>query len=223
MPTVGCPANGISLAGVKMRTRAVCARLLRLQHEHGLGQVELARDRLHARAVQPVGVEHDGQRIAGEARVGEDVEDVELQLHRALLPAWSGAHIAGFPADFQAAGSGAQLKSRERRCSAQLNFVLPNISSLFTSFAGHRMAPLSPALAALIRACPKPLRPRTWCCSQVLRRRGADVALVESGRARWKARNPVGAAGTPRVSAALAFVNCQPTAAERSSSNKRLS
>ena len=36
----------------------------RRQDEHGLGQVEFARDRLHAVRVEPVGIEHDGERIA---------------------------------------------------------------------------------------------------------------------------------------------------------------
>ena len=53
--------------------------VLRLQHEHRLGQVELARDRLHARAVEPVGVEHHRQRVAAEALVGEHVEDVIVE------------------------------------------------------------------------------------------------------------------------------------------------
>ena len=56
--------------------------VLRLGDEHGLGQVELARDRLHARRVEAVGVEHNGQRVAAEPLVGEHVEDVIGQAHR---------------------------------------------------------------------------------------------------------------------------------------------
>jgi hypothetical protein len=54
---------------------------LRLQHEHRLGEIELARDRLHAARVEPVGLQHHGERIAAEALVGEHVEDVIIEPH----------------------------------------------------------------------------------------------------------------------------------------------
>ena len=57
-------------------------RIARLEHEHGLGQIELAGDRLHARVVEPVGVEHDGERIAAERRIGEHVEQAIGAGHR---------------------------------------------------------------------------------------------------------------------------------------------
>jgi hypothetical protein len=66
VPTVGWPAKGISYSGQKIR--------IRRQHENGFRQVELARDRLHPRGVETLGVEHDSQRIAFQRRAGEDVE-----------------------------------------------------------------------------------------------------------------------------------------------------
>ena len=67
VPTVGWPANGSSAAGVKMRKARAMRRIARRQHEHGLGMVELARDRLHRGGVEALRVEHDRERIAGEA------------------------------------------------------------------------------------------------------------------------------------------------------------
>jgi hypothetical protein len=52
--------------------------IVRLQHENRLGQVEFARDRLHASAIEPVAIEHDGQRIAGERVLGEDIERMKF-------------------------------------------------------------------------------------------------------------------------------------------------
>ena len=57
------------------------ARVVRRHHEHGLGQVELARDRLHARGLEALPVEDDGERIAGERVAGEDVEGGEASGH----------------------------------------------------------------------------------------------------------------------------------------------
>ena len=54
-------------------------RILRLQHEHRLRQVQLARDRLHLLGVERIGIADDGERIAAEAAVGEDVERVEAE------------------------------------------------------------------------------------------------------------------------------------------------
>jgi hypothetical protein len=59
-------------------------RVLGREHEHRLRMVELARDRLHRRRLQSIAVEHDGERIAGEAPVGEHVERHELPAHRFL-------------------------------------------------------------------------------------------------------------------------------------------
>ena len=49
-------------------------RIGRRQHEHGLGVIELARNGLHRGGVERVGVEHDRERIAGEAALREHVE-----------------------------------------------------------------------------------------------------------------------------------------------------
>ena len=66
VPTVGCPANGNSAIGVNIRTPCGVCAVLRFQDEHRLRQIELAGDHLHARAVQRVGIQHHGQRIAAE-------------------------------------------------------------------------------------------------------------------------------------------------------------
>ena len=57
----------------------------RVVHRRGFGkgQVELARDRLHAGAVEPIGVEHDGRRIALQRRFGEHVDDGVAELGHA--------------------------------------------------------------------------------------------------------------------------------------------
>lgn len=52
--------------------------------EDRLGQVELAREGLHLRRAQPVGLKDDGQRIARKGPVGEDIAGVEGQ-HGAAL------------------------------------------------------------------------------------------------------------------------------------------
>ena len=48
-------------------------------HEDGFRQVELARDGLHLGVGEAIGIQHDGQRIAGETAIGENVERVELE------------------------------------------------------------------------------------------------------------------------------------------------
>ena len=53
----------------------------RRQHEGRLGIVELGGDRLHLRRRQPAGIEHDGERIAAEGAVGEDVDGDVTPLH----------------------------------------------------------------------------------------------------------------------------------------------
>jgi hypothetical protein len=57
-------------------------RILRRQHEGGLGEVELAGDGLHLRAGQRRCVGNDGQRIAAEFAVGKDVDGDKRNLHR---------------------------------------------------------------------------------------------------------------------------------------------
>ena len=79
---VGWPANGTSRAGVKMRTRGRALRPRGRQEEGRLREVHLARDRLHLGVAEPVRVEDDGQRIAAEDAVGEDVDLGEAVLAR---------------------------------------------------------------------------------------------------------------------------------------------
>jgi hypothetical protein len=55
------------------------------QDEDGLGEVKLARDRLHARRVEPFRIENDGERVAGERLGGEHVEGDEAAGHGGLL------------------------------------------------------------------------------------------------------------------------------------------
>ncbi len=43
-------------------------RVSRLEHEHGLGEIEFAGDSLHARVVEALAVQHHGERIARERR-----------------------------------------------------------------------------------------------------------------------------------------------------------
>jgi len=73
VPTVGWPANGTSRAGVKMRTRHA-VRPRGGQHERRLGQVHLTSHRLHLAVGGAAGVEHDGERVASEGAIGEDVD-----------------------------------------------------------------------------------------------------------------------------------------------------
>ena len=55
--------------------------VLRRQHESRLGEVELGGDRLHLLRGQAFGVGHDGQGIAAEFPVGEDVDGLEGAFH----------------------------------------------------------------------------------------------------------------------------------------------
>jgi hypothetical protein len=51
-------------------------RVVRRKDEHGLRQVELARDRLHLLRIEPARIRNHRQRIAAEDPVGEDVGGV---------------------------------------------------------------------------------------------------------------------------------------------------
>jgi hypothetical protein len=55
--------------------------VVRRQHEYRLRQVELARHRLHRLGREAVGLEHHGERVAGEASVGEHVQREEGSAH----------------------------------------------------------------------------------------------------------------------------------------------
>ena len=55
----------------------------RRQDEDGLGEAELERQRLHRQLVEVAGVGEDGELVAGERRVREDVgDDVAERAHR---------------------------------------------------------------------------------------------------------------------------------------------
>jgi hypothetical protein len=62
-------------------------RILRRQNENGLGEIEFARDRLHQVALEPFAVQDDGERIAGKAAAGENIERYKMPAHQVLLPA----------------------------------------------------------------------------------------------------------------------------------------
>ena len=57
------------------------ARFARGKHKHRLGMAELARNRLHDRRVEPFPIEHDRERIAGKAPIGEHVEGRKPAAH----------------------------------------------------------------------------------------------------------------------------------------------
>jgi hypothetical protein len=59
----------------------VVRRVLRRQHEGGLGIIELGRNRLHLGGRQPAGIQDHRQRIAAEGAVGENVDGDIASLH----------------------------------------------------------------------------------------------------------------------------------------------
>jgi hypothetical protein len=58
----------------------------RLEDEHGLGQIKLGGDRLHASVVKPFGVENHGKRIASLRRLGEHIERLKAARHPSPVP-----------------------------------------------------------------------------------------------------------------------------------------
>ena len=84
VPTLGWPANGISLVDGEDAHLRVMGGIARRQHEGRLGIVELGRDRLHLRGREPAGIQHHGERIAAEGAVGEDVHGDIASLHSYL-------------------------------------------------------------------------------------------------------------------------------------------
>ena len=58
----------------------------RLENEHRLGQIEFGGDRLHADVIEPFCVENDGERIAGQRRLGEHVEGLKSARHQSPAP-----------------------------------------------------------------------------------------------------------------------------------------
>ena len=73
LPIVGCPAIGISFPGVKIRIRAVGVAPLGRQDERRLGEIHLAARSPASLGRQPAAVEEDGELIAAEEMIGEDV------------------------------------------------------------------------------------------------------------------------------------------------------
>jgi hypothetical protein len=68
-------------AGRENAQAVVGHRVAARQDEHGLRQVELARNRLHLRRVEAIGVKHHGQRIAGQTLGGENIIDRKSARH----------------------------------------------------------------------------------------------------------------------------------------------
>ena len=68
----------------------------RREDENGLGEVRLAGDRLHVDLAQVAAVREDGDRVAGQRLVGEDVgDDVAKAAHGSRLPV--GPCLTGSP------------------------------------------------------------------------------------------------------------------------------
>ncbi len=73
----------------------VRGRRRRRQDERGLREVELQRQRLHRRVVEPARVLEDAQRVAGEHGFGEDVDDsVTVRWHGRTSGLGRGRHAA---------------------------------------------------------------------------------------------------------------------------------
>ena len=74
VPRTGCPANGSSVRGVKIRTRTRPA-LFRRKHERRLREPDLERERLHGLDVELARIGENGELIPLERPVGEHVDD----------------------------------------------------------------------------------------------------------------------------------------------------
>lgn len=70
----------LDLRRVDAQPRGV-RRIARRKDEGGLREIELARDELHLRVGQPVGVREDRERVAAEDAVGEDVNGQKAVAH----------------------------------------------------------------------------------------------------------------------------------------------
>ena len=116
--------------------------IARREHEYGLGQVELARDRLHPRVVEAVGVEHDGERVAGERRLGEHVEKAIGAAHGEPLGDACSADRRRLKSPSRRAKL-AQGARRRRRCES-----LPFSAAVLIAFAGAAGAQTAPSPAA---------------------------------------------------------------------------
>jgi hypothetical protein len=59
--------------------------IARRQHESRLREIELGGDGLHLRGRHAAGVEDDGQRIATEGSLGENIDGYEFDMHRMVF------------------------------------------------------------------------------------------------------------------------------------------
>ena len=80
-PDVGMAGEGHLGLGREDADLGGVRRVLRRQHEGRLGEVELGGDGLHLLGRQALGVRHDGQGIAAELPVGENVDGLEVAFH----------------------------------------------------------------------------------------------------------------------------------------------
>ena len=82
-PSVGWPGERQLARGREDPDPDVGVLRLRREHEHRLGEVHLLRERLHRQRVEIARVGEDGELVARERRVGEDVgDDVAEAAHR---------------------------------------------------------------------------------------------------------------------------------------------
>ena len=122
VPTVGWPAKGSSRAGVKILRLAVLGRFRGARDETVSERLNSAAIACMRASSRPSAIEHDCERIAGERRLGEDVEREEAARHRPgpLFP------IAASPPDLglweaatrngEVVRQGGPDRGRQRRC-----------------------------------------------------------------------------------------------------------
>ncbi len=77
----GVAGEGQFMGGGEDAHAGAVRRVARRQQEDGLGEVELPRDLLHGRIVQPLRIQHHGQRIAAEGAGGEHIERDKAARH----------------------------------------------------------------------------------------------------------------------------------------------
>jgi hypothetical protein len=85
-PRVAAPQRRVSCEGQLPLQRedadpVIGFRRRRGEEERGLREVEPARDPLHRLGGEIVGVEDDGEGVAGERRLGEHVDQLEAPVH----------------------------------------------------------------------------------------------------------------------------------------------
>src|SRR5262249_48854479 len=116
------------------------------EDEHGLGQIEFARNRLHTLGVEVVGVEHNRQWVALKARVGKNVEDVIGKAHGSGSRVVC-AHLAGFRRQRPSILAGLCWRAPPGGRPSRL---FSQYFNAFTSFCSRRTAQIMPPLAALM-------------------------------------------------------------------------